>query len=68
MLPNNRSVPFRGFEIEGMNKWLIALARVAREAIPAIAGALVVELSREGVLPPGLADALGLLVRALFGS
>lgn len=51
-----------------MNKWRIALARVAREAIPVIAGALVVELSREGLLPRGLADGLGLLVRVLFGS
>lgn len=50
-----------------MNKWLIVLARVVREAIPAIVGALVVELSREGLLPPALADALGHLVRALFG-
>ena len=51
-----------------MNKWLIVLARVAREAIPVLAGALVVELSREGLLPRGLADALALVVRVLFGS
>jgi len=48
-------------------QWLTVLGRVLREVVPATAGAVVVALSAEGVLPPVLADALQGLLRALFG-